>query len=121
MALPGASETKFDLTAGLPAVLIDQFARNFRELWHEAPFPFVGLGTLPKAIETEPTKTRDEGEEMRPRVPPQGFVAPLPGRRPRRRRAGTPAWPGLAPSAAKALSVQIFRKKICIERKQKNA
>jgi hypothetical protein len=39
----GASETKFELTAGREAVLVDQLARNVHELWHAVSFLLAKL------------------------------------------------------------------------------
>jgi len=67
---------------------------------------------------------RDAGSDQKPeeeekrrtpapsRQSPQGFVAPLPSRRPTRKRAGTPARLGLAPPVARALLIQITGKNI---------
>jgi hypothetical protein len=39
----GASETKFELTAGREAVFVDQLARNVHELWHAVSFLLAKL------------------------------------------------------------------------------
>jgi len=43
MSLLGAAETKFELTAGREAVLVDQLARNVHELWHAVSFLLAKL------------------------------------------------------------------------------